>query len=151
MKKSLLKKIAVKENETILNCLKIINSTHKQFVYINNKKGKLLGILTDADVRRALLKKKNLSESIEKIYNKNPKFVYQTDDIKKIDNIFKKTRVNFLLFVNKNKKVVDFIELHEHQEKFSKFYKKNLSTINTLVIMAGGKGLRLRPLTKKNP
>ena len=60
MNKNLLKKIAVKENETILNCLKVINSTHKQFVYIKNKKEKLLGILTDADIRRALLKKKKI-------------------------------------------------------------------------------------------
>ena len=55
-----IKTLAVREEETILNCLKIINSTHSQFVYIVNKKGKLLGILTDADIRRALLKKKKI-------------------------------------------------------------------------------------------
>ena len=56
---SLLKKLSVFKNETILNCLKKLNSTNKQFVYVKDNEDKLIGILTDADVRRALLKKKN--------------------------------------------------------------------------------------------
>ena len=55
-----LKLMGVLNNEKIINCIKIINTTHKQFVYVVDKKKKLIGILTDADVRRALLKKKKL-------------------------------------------------------------------------------------------
>ncbi len=145
MNKNLLKKIAVTENETILNCLKVINSTHKQFVFIKNKKEKLLGILTDADIRRALLKKKKLNETIKDIYNKNPKFVFEDDDRTKVRNLFKKTKVNFLLVVNKSLRVVDFIDIHSLQQNDVK------SFLNTVIIMAGGKGIRLRPYTLKNP
>ena len=59
----ILKKLSVSKDETIFNCLKILNSTNKQFVYIKNKKNKLLGILTDSDVRRALLKKKIIRQN----------------------------------------------------------------------------------------
>ena len=58
--KKLLIKLGVHKNEKIINCLKIINRTHKQFVYVKDEKNKLIGILTDADVRRALLKKKKI-------------------------------------------------------------------------------------------
>ena len=59
--KKILKLMGVSNKEKLINCLKIINNTHKQFVYVIDKNKKLIGILTDADVRRALLKKKKLN------------------------------------------------------------------------------------------
>jgi dTDP-glucose pyrophosphorylase len=149
--KKLLKLMGVLNTEKLINCLKIINHTHKEFVYVTDKKKKLIGILTDADVRRALLKKKNLNESINSIYNKKPKYAHETDSLKELDNIFKKSRVNFLPIINAKKIVVDFILLKEHQKTFLKANEKTESKAKTLIIMAGGKGLRLRPLTKNTP
>ena len=152
--KKLLNSMAVSVDEKIINCIKIINTTHKEFVYVINKKKQLIGILTDADVRRAILKKTDLTNSINKIYNKKPKFVYDSDNLKKIDKVFKENKVNFLPVINKRKKVIDFIDVREHQEKMSSqliIKKKNDYSIKTLIIMAGGKGLRLRPLTKNTP
>ncbi|MDC0608461.1 sugar phosphate nucleotidyltransferase [Candidatus Pelagibacter ubique] len=143
MVNSLLKKLSVFKDETILNCLKKLNSTNKQFVYVKNNKDKLIGILTDADVRRALLKKKKLSDSIKNIYNPSPKFVFEGDSIDKIQSIFKKTKVNVLLVVNKKKQVVNFFDVH------SISVQKKIQ--NSMVIMAGGKGLRLRPFTVSTP
>jgi dTDP-glucose pyrophosphorylase len=140
---SLLKKLSVFKNETILNCLKKLNSTNKQFVYVKDNEDKLIGILTDADVRRALLKKKKLSDSIKNIYNPSPKFIFEGENIDKIKNIFKKTKINVLLVVNRKYQVVDFFDIHSitTQKKIE----------NSMVIMAGGKGLRLRPFTVNNP
>ena len=149
----LLRLMEVKSDETIIKCIKIINNTHKEFVYVVNKKKQLIGILTDADVRRAILKKKNLEDSIKKIYNKNPKFAYKDDGLIKIDKIFKKNKINFLPIIDKNKKVVDFLEIHKHRELMNSqiVSSKNDEMPKTLIIMAGGKGIRLRPLTKNKP
>ena len=98
--KKLLNSMAVSVDEKIINCIKIINTTHKEFVYVINKKKQLIGILTDADVRRAILKKTDLTSSINKIYNKKPKFVYDSDNLKKIDKVFKENKVNFLPVIN---------------------------------------------------
>jgi dTDP-glucose pyrophosphorylase len=151
--KKLLKLMEVKSDETIINCIKIINNTHKEFVYVVNKKKQLIGILTDADVRRAILKKKELKDSIKGIFNKNPKFAYKNDKLTKIDKIFKKNKINFLPIVDKNKNVVDFLEIHKHRELMNSqiVFPKNHEIPKTLIIMAGGKGLRLRPLTKNKP
>ena len=143
MHKSLIKKLSVFKDETLINCLKILNSTNKQFVYIKDKKNRLIGILTDSDVRRALLKKRKLSDSIKKIYNPSPKFVFENENIGKIKNIFKKTKINVLLVVNKKKEVVNFFDVHSISDQ------KKIK--NSMVIMAGGKGLRLRPFTINNP
>ena len=139
----ILKKLSVSKDETIFNCLKILNSTNKQFVYIKNKKNKLLGILTDSDVRRALLKKKKLSDKITNIYNKKPKYVTEGYDKNQIKNIFRRTKINVLLIVNKKHQVVNFIDIHSMNTQ------KEIE--NSMVIMAGGKGLRLRPYTINNP
>lgn len=147
--KKILKSMEVTVNEKIISCIKIINNNHKQFVYVVNKEKKLIGILTDADVRRAILNKINLENNIKKIYNKKPKFVYEFNDLSSIDRVFKKTKVNFLPVVDKSKKIVDILEVHQHQKNMN--LKKKNNSPNTLIIMAGGKGLRLRPLTKNNP
>ena len=151
--KKFLKLMEVTVDEKIINCIKNINNTHKEFVYVVNKKKQLIGILTDADVRKAILKKVDLESSIKKIYNKNPKFVYEDDDLKTVDEVFKKTNVNFLPVINKSKKVVDIKRVHKHQENINlqAIRKKDDNKTNTLIIMAGGKGLRLRPLTKNIP
>jgi dTDP-glucose pyrophosphorylase len=140
--KKLLIKLGVHKNEKLINCLKIINRTHKQFVYVKDEKNKLIGILTDADVRRALLKKKKLSDSIKNIYNRSPKFVFEDDNIDTIKKIFKKTKINVLLVVNKELQVINFFDVHSISQR---------KIESSMVIMAGGKGLRLRPFTIKNP
>jgi len=151
IKKKILKLMEVTVDEKIINCIKIINNTHKEFVYVVNKKKQLIGILTDADVRKAILKKIDLESSIKKIYNKNPKFVYENDNLQTVDEVFRKTNVNFLPVVNKSKKVVDLKRINNHNKIINLKAIRKSNKKNTLIIMAGGKGLRLRPLTKNNP
>ena len=117
--KKILKSMEVTVNEKIISCIKIINNNHKQFVYVVNKEKKLIGILTDADVRRAILNKIDLENNIKKIYNKKPKFVYDFNDLSTIDRVFKKTKVNFLPVVDKSKKIVDILEVHQHQKNMN--------------------------------
>lgn len=135
--------LAIKKNETILSCLKKLNKTNKQFLYVKNSKNALIGIVTDADIRRALLKKKKINDTILSIYNRKPKYVFENDNFQTINKVFNQTKVNVLIVVNTEFKVVDYIDVHSFGEK------KKLK--ETIVIMAGGKGLRLRPLTKNIP
>ena len=133
---------------TIKKALKIISKTGKKcLVIIHNNK--LVGTLSDGDIRSALLKSFKLQDNIDKIYNKNPFFIkktkYNLNDIKKI---FIKKKYDLIPVINSLSKVIDVIcweDLFSNNIKF--INKKNFS----VVIMAGGLGTRLHPFTKVLP
>ena len=124
------------ENEKILKALDKINSSKVKILFVVNKKNKLLGSISSGDLRRAILKKIDLSDNVKKIMYKKPRFLLKK---KKIE--INKEYLLCLPIVNKNKEILDF--------QYSQIIKKEKK--NTIFLMAGGKGIRLLPLTKKLP
>ncbi|WP_242972884.1 CBS domain-containing protein [Anaeromicrobium sediminis] len=59
------------ENESIMNALKKIDLNKKGFLIIVDLNKKVLGTLTDGDIRRAFISDNNITDSIINIYNKN--------------------------------------------------------------------------------
>lgn len=99
----------------------------------------LLGVVTDGDIRRALLKKET---SINNIINLDPEFWLETQSRQSGINHMKNIHRNILPIVTQTKKVIDVLCLNEI----------SFDTIsNPIVIMAGGLGTRLYPLTKETP
>ena len=98
---------------------------------------KLIGTLTDGDLRTALLKKLDLKNNIKKLYNKNPKFLVRDKNLKEnAKKIFSTYRIDILPVLNK-KKVVDIIswsDIFIYHDKL----KNKLNDISS-VIIAGGK------------
>lgn len=138
-----LRKICIFEQTTIKDALKVINEEGQQIAIIVDNKGKLLGTLTDGDIRRGLLKGLNLESQIKSIYVKKPITALKTDDKKKLMNIAITKNIMQIPIVDKNKK---FIGLHTLNDLIKPIIKSNL-----VIIMAGGKGTRLRPLTETTP
>jgi predicted transcriptional regulator len=69
---------------------------------IKNKK--LIGTLSDGDIRRSIIKGYNLESSINNIYNKKPIFVYENEiDKKKIKKIFLKKKIHLIPVIIKKK------------------------------------------------
>ena len=108
------------------------------------KNKKLIGTFEDIDLRRALVKKQNLNNKIIKACNIKPKFVYNdvfSND--KIKNINSKYNCVAIPILNKNKEIIDII----FNKSISKNQKQNIPSL----IMAGGLGKRLKPITNKIP
>lgn len=118
---------------------------------IVTKNKKILdGILSSADLRKAIMNKNILDKTIEKIYNKKPKFIYFDE----LDSKLKKTiptikKINIIPVINKKtKKILDVLNF----EKLRLLQNKKFKKINaSIVIMAGGKGTRLLPYTSVLP
>ena len=110
-----------------------------------NNNNELLGILSDGDVRRALLRNLSLEDSVCEAMNTN--FISASKEIsdEKIYEMMKKHSIQHIPIVDKNKRI---IELFVHKG-FVVEEKQNLK--NSVVIMAGGEGKRLRPLTNDCP
>tara|TARA_Y200000002_G_scaffold383206_1_gene404008 strand:- start:1223 stop:2299 length:1077 start_codon:yes stop_codon:yes gene_type:complete len=137
---------------SIKSCLSKINASGHNTIFIINKKRKLLGSLTDGDIRRALLRNLSISSSIKEIYNKNPKFVlrdkYSESDIK---DIFDKEQINLLPIVNDNNKIISVISWESIFRKKKKIRKSSVLKNTSIIVMAGGKGTRLKPYTNILP
>lgn len=140
----ILKKInqnQVYEHQSIDLALKKIEKSLIKILFVIDKKKKLVGSITDGDIRRFLIKKKVLKGNVNQFMNKNFSYAF-IDSSKKLNNaLMKKKDLKYIPILNKKKRLVK-IQTTEHlfDEKF-----------NQIVLMAGGKGTRLRPLTKNIP
>jgi len=137
------KKVLLSENATIKEALRVINSGAMQIALVVDDEQKLLGTLTDGDIRRAILNDMDLADTILPIINTNP-IVCQIEDSKeKILEIAVAKKIYQIPIVNHNRTLVGIEEVDE--------LLKIKSKPNKVVLMVGGLGTRLRPLTEHTP
>ena len=145
-----MKNINILNNATIKQAMKKLSNTSQKCLIVVDKENKLLGTITDGDLRRALLKKKKLTNSISSIFYKKPIYVYSKNiSYDYIKNLLTINKINLVPIVNNEKKVLKYITLVDVIiNKKNKVIKKLDVPV---VIMAGGKGTRLEPFTKILP
>lgn len=136
-------KYVVKDNITIREALVALNrlSDDLLVLFVVNQKNRLVGTLTDGDIRRKLIEGVDLSDSISLVMYTNFRFMYENDvsveNLKKI----KATGITLLPILTEDRKIVKVYNLKK---------KKSILPLDA-VLMAGGKGERLRPLTERTP
>jgi len=137
------KNIKIHKDATINEALKTISKGTFQIAIVVDKKDKLLGTLTDGDIRRGFLKGLNINSSIKSIFVKNPTIVEKNFSKEKLLGIALSKKIYQIPVVDNNRKLIGIHILDE--------LIKSKTKSNKVVIMAGGKGMRLRPLTKNIP
>lgn len=143
MKESL-KKFVCYEDVTIQHCLKMLDRNASKIIFIVDKDLKLIGSLTDGDVRRGLLSNCSLNQNVKKIMNQNPRVINENKK-EKITKVFlQKEKILGIPVIDNKKQIKDVIVLLGEESK-------QQTIKNDAVIMAGGFGKRLLPLTKKSP
>ena len=128
---------------TVKDAKRILDSDSMRIVFVVNGQGKLLGIVTQSDYRKGILKYVDNQASITAIMNYNPKTVSVTDSQSEIEELFTKTHLMHLPVVDEDGMLIDV-----------EYYDEHLmidSQNNWIIIMAGGQGSRLRPLTTDTP
>ena len=83
------------------------------FTSILDDKNKLVGILTDGDLRRAVLNKKNIDSSIKDCMTKNPITLNGSEMAIEAVNIMEKFKVNCFLITDKDEKVIGMLNLND--------------------------------------
>lgn len=102
---------------------------------------KLIGSLTDGDVRRGLLTGLNLESKVDEFIQANPKYIQKENyNIQQIIN-YRENNFKLVPIVDKKNVVIDIVNF--------RFQKSYLPV--DVVIMAGGRGERLKPLTDAKP
>lgn len=137
------KEFIITESSTIKDALIAINDiTHDgESLVVVNSEQEIIGTLTDGDIRRGLIAGAELTDSVCKIMHTDFKFITQTNfDVAHLKS-FRDQRIMFIPILDEQKHVVDVINLNKFKSKLP----------IDAVLMAGGKGERLRPLTEKTP
>ncbi len=137
-----IRNLYVKPNYSIIEVLRIIDKGGQQIALVVNDSDILIGVITDGDIRRFLLKGNNLESKCFKCMRKDFKFIYE-GDIHNAFNLIKQNEMRNLPVLEKSGKVIKLIDGNEE------YGVQPLD--NSLVIMAGGKGKRLLPYTENCP
>ena len=136
-------KIKLTSTATIKEALQIIDQGAVKFALVVKEDNYLLGTITDGDIRRAILDGKTLEEGIENIYFKTPTTVSLHSTKEEIINICTSRKIYQIPVLDAEGRVVDIKILDE-------LLKPKRHT-NKVVLMVGGLGTRLRPLTEITP
>lgn len=133
----------IKSGCTILDALKALNDLHTKYMdlFVEDPDGKVIGVVTDGDLRRGIISGAQLTDSVDTVMNKN--FVY-----------FKNENINLQELKKYKSKGISLIPVLDENGKIHKIF--NIGLLKSIlpvdaVLMAGGKGERLRPLTEKTP
>ena len=141
--KDIIKHFISPEHKIKFAIKKMSTPNKNNYCLVVGKQQNILGTITDGDIRRGLLKNYSLTEKVEKIYRKGPVVTRKILSHNEIKNILNKKDIIFLPLINKKNEILDIYDDKKIDE---------VSSINyQMLIMAGGKGLRLRPLTNKIP
>lgn len=138
-----MRKYVVIESATVKDALVAINNiTHDgELLIVVNSDQQMVGSLTDGDIRRGLIAGAELTDPVSKIMHRDFKFIKEEEyDVAHLKS-FRDRRIMFIPILDDQRHIVDVVNL----QKF-----KSMLPIDA-VLMAGGKGERLRPLTEKTP
>lgn len=134
----------INQNKTLLEALSQINDLRKVplVLFVVDDNNKMVGTLTDGDSRRALIAGAKVSDPISNVIMRD--FNYLLDgrnfDVRNLREQ-KEMKMRLVPILDTEHHILDIINLEKYKTKLP----------IDAVIMAGGKGERLRPLTEKTP
>ena len=139
----------INKKQSLKDALKKMSIEGKKCLIVIDDKKKFLGTLSDGDIRKALLKGKNLKTLIKDFFNSKSTF-FTESNFKESDakELFQKERFEVIPVIKKNGEILKILEWTDY---FGPKQRDNDLKGVPVVIMAGGKGTRLKPFTQILP
>ena len=135
---------SINQNISLLEALAIINSLAPEplVLFVIDNENHMVGTLTDGDSRRALINGSSLNDKVERIMHRNFNFmrVDALNDVKEIKRL-RDLKMRLVPILDAEKHIVETINLEKYNSRLP----------FDAILMAGGKGERLRPLTLETP
>lgn len=133
----------VSSSMTLRQTIEAITNSALQIALVVDDNNKLIGTVTDGDIRKAILAGKDLNITAAEAMRKSPTTSSASTPRSAIIKLMREKRIHQMPIVNESGQVVDVLTVDDMlgaQEK-----------TNAVVIMAGGLGTRLHPLTQETP
>jgi len=146
--KDKISEISINSSESIVFALKLMDNLYKKMLLVFDEE-LFIGVLSIGDIQRAILKNISLEEPIKNILRENISFVFENEPIAKVKDFMLTNRIEAMPVLNTNK---ELISVYFWEDLFDNKEQINKEILNLpIVIMAGGKGTRLQPLTNVIP
>ncbi len=139
----IIKGLTLSRSSTIRDAAQLIQTNLIKFVIVCDADGRLVGTVTDGDIRRSILAGLGPDSSIHLIMNLQPQVTRQSDDPTSIRTQMRHAIIRHLPVVDAQGYVLDLFHLDDPED--------TPPLPNWVVLMAGGLGERLRPLTDTIP
>lgn len=135
-------------NAKLVEAVRVIEKSIRRIAVVVDEERKLLGTVTDGDIRRALLAGETLETEVSKAMNPHPLTAPELSAEGHILNLMKNGNVLAIPIVDERSRFVRIVHL---RDLCPSEFEQVSSGFEFAVIMAGGEGMRLRPITEKIP
>lgn len=151
MHRRIMKDLTIKFTATIKEAMEALGKTAEKVLVVVDEQRRMVGALTDGDIRRYILQGHDLDGTIAKAYNPKSTYIFEKDyDLEQAKTLLMEKRICLIPVLDDNHVMVDYITLAEAFGQKEKPSSKKILDI-PVVIMAGGRGTRLEPFTKVLP
>lgn len=134
---------------TILDAVCAIESTYRRIAVVIDTDRRLLGTLTDGDIRRHLLQNKSLQLPVTFAMNEAPVTASQLSSARELAQLMREKNLAAVPLLDNEGRFIEVVHVSEISKRFENY--GITPPFEFAVIMAGGEGLRLRPITEKIP
>jgi len=138
-----IKEILISPNVTLYQAVEAIDTGSLQVLLVVNELGQLCGSVTDGDIRRSILKGKNMDTPVSEIMNSEPVVATAGTTREAVHLLMKANEIHCVPVVDDQGRVIGL-------ETETRLIRAGVEE-TWVVLMAGGLGMRLRPLTEEIP
>ena len=135
--------LEVRPSEPLRSAIALIDRGAVQIAFVTDTERRLLGTVTDGDVRRALLRGETLEAPVEQVMNRGFRYLPATATEADALKFMRQHSLHHIPALDRDGRIVHLFLLDE--------LVKPKPVANPVVVMAGGEGKRLRPLTEECP
>jgi len=141
------REITIPHDAKIFEALRRMDSTNRKLLILE-RNGKFFSLLSIGDIQRAIIRNVSLDTPVYRIVRQNIRIAHPTDSFEKIREMMLEHRTEFLPVINNG----DVVNVYFWEDVFGKLQAKIKGEMDIpVVIMAGGKGTRLKPITNVIP
>jgi dTDP-glucose pyrophosphorylase len=136
-------KYLISSTATVREALVRLNALSSDILvlFVVKNKNQLIGTLTDGDIRRGLIGGKSLDDNVVLFYHENYYYLNKSNQSIELIKKFREEKIKLVPFLDDNGCIIRVYNFTN---------RKSILPIDA-VLMAGGRGERLRPLTDKTP
>lgn len=138
------RQILISGEDTLRRAIEIIDASAIQIVLVVDEAGRLQGTVTDGDIRRGILRGVGLDEAVRKVMNPHPITAPVGIPPAELLALMTSRQVKHVPLVDNLGRVIGL-------ELLDNLHRSPAIKENPVVIVAGGQGMRLRPLTSETP